>query len=158
MQTQNFSCSDLNIGGWASSCYIVRPDYNRLATSIETYGILSPLVVHKDTNKIIDGHHRLDVAQQLGVTSVPCVVVDCDEIEAVLLHIDLNRYRGVVVAKFLSNLIGYILETGAYEYADNQQPKAHSQIDQRGLGGGTLPAALFCHPTVVHRHLCRPHP
>lgn len=138
MQTQNLSCSDLNIGGWASSCYIVRPDYNRLATSIETYGILSPLVVHKDTNKIIDGHHRLDVAQQLGVTSVPCVIVDCDEIEAVLLHIDLNRYRGVVVAKFLSNLIGYILETGAYEYDALRERMALSEEEFDILADGTL--------------------
>ncbi len=138
MQTDSLSCTDLKIGGWATSCYVVRPDYKRLLTSIQTYGVLSPLVVQQGTNTIIDGHHRLKAAQELSSTTVPCITVECDDIEAVLLHIDLNRYRGVVVAKFLSNLIGYILETGAYEYDALRDRMALSKEEFDILADGTL--------------------
>jgi hypothetical protein len=138
MQTQHIFLADLKIGGWATSCYVVQPDYKRLMTSIETYGVLAPLVVQQGTNTIVDGHHRLRAAQELGLSSVPCVLVECDDIEAVLLHIDLNRYRGVVVAKFLSNLIGYILETGVYEYDALRERMALSKEEFDILADGTL--------------------
>ncbi|KAI9914480.1 hypothetical protein PsorP6_007828 [Peronosclerospora sorghi] len=37
---------------------------------------LEPLLVDRDTGAILDGHHRYHVAQQLGLASVPVVVVD----------------------------------------------------------------------------------
>ena len=44
-----------------------------------------------------------------------------NKVEAMLLHIDLNRYRGVVVAKFLSRLIRRIYQSG--KYSDNKLRK-----------------------------------
>ena len=81
--------------------YVVKPDYKQLVGCIENYGILSPLVILKD-GTIIDGYHRWVIANELGIKNVPVTVVKANKVEAMLLHIDLNRYRGVVVAKFLS--------------------------------------------------------
>lgn len=33
-----------------------------------------PLLVHKDTKIIMDGHHRYQVAQKLGLKYIPCVL------------------------------------------------------------------------------------
>jgi ParB-like chromosome segregation protein Spo0J len=100
---------------WTSSCYVVSPDYKKLEKSIKKYGILSPIVIQPD-GTIVDGFHRWKVANELGLPKVPVVVVQVDDIEAMLLHIDLNRYRGIVIAKYLSNMIRRILQSGRYDH------------------------------------------
>jgi DNA modification methylase len=46
-----------------------------VAGSIKAFGFKSPIVVDKD-NVIINGHTRLQAAQQLGMTEVPVIVAD----------------------------------------------------------------------------------
>jgi len=98
---------------WASTCYIVKPDFKQLTSSVKTYGMLSPIIAQKD-GTIIDGYHRWVIANENRIKNVPVVYVDVDKIEAILLHIDLNRYRGVVISKFLSRLIQRISASGRY--------------------------------------------
>jgi ParB-like chromosome segregation protein Spo0J len=102
--------SDLRPAKWATSCYVVAPDYKRLSASIDTYGILSPIVIQKD-GAIIDGHHRWIIANELRIKKVPVVVVRCDDVEAIMLHIDMNRYRGIVIAKYLSRLMQRLMQS-----------------------------------------------
>lgn len=128
---------DLKTASWTTSCYVVQPDYNRLRSSIEKYGILSPIVVQKNYT-IIDGYHRMSAANDLGISAVPVRVLDCDDTEAILLHIDLNRYRGVVIAKFLSNLIRQVLDTGDYDEDSLRQRMALSKEEFEILADGTL--------------------
>ena len=33
-----------------------------------------PLLVHKDTKVIMDGHHRYQIAQKLGLRYIPCIL------------------------------------------------------------------------------------
>lgn len=102
---------------WKSSCYVVSPDYKRLEKSIVSFGMLSPIVIQKN-NTIVDGFHRWKIANENGISKVPVVVVDVDDIEAMLLHIDLNRYRGIVVAKYLSNMIRRVLQSQRYTHKE----------------------------------------
>ena len=46
-----------------------------IATSIEKYGFVQPLVLSKD-NEIIIGHGRFLAAQSIGMENVPCVYAD----------------------------------------------------------------------------------
>ena len=46
-----------------------------VATSIETYGFVQPLVIDKN-NVVVIGHCRLLGAKQLNMETVPCVCVD----------------------------------------------------------------------------------
>jgi|TARA_B100000902_G_C27307045_1_gene916116 ParB-like chromosome segregation protein Spo0J len=112
--------NDLKPADWRSVCYVVTPDYKQLVACIEKYGVLSPLVILKD-GTIIDGYHRWVIANELGIKDLPVIVVKANKVEAMLLHIDLNRYRGVVVAKFLSRLIRRIYQSG--KYSDNKLRK-----------------------------------
>lgn len=106
--------SQLHPAKWNSTCYIVSPDYKRLSTSISKYGILHPITVQPN-GTIIDGYHRWVIANELNIKQVPVTVVDCDDIDAMLLHIDMNRYRGIVIAKYLSRIIQRIHHSGRFE-------------------------------------------
>lgn len=51
-------------------------EYTRLAESIRRIGIVTPLCVARRGGRyvILDGHHRLSIAQELGIRLVPCRV------------------------------------------------------------------------------------
>lgn len=129
--------SDIHPPKWATSCYIVSPDYKRLTKSIDTYGFLNPVVTQKD-GTIIDGFHRWKIANELSIPNIPVVVVDVDDIDAMLLHIDLNRYRGIVVAKFLSRMIQRILESNKFSYDALQERMGLTNAEFDLLADGTL--------------------
>lgn len=91
--------------------YTLSPDLAVLARSIHRHGILSPIVVRKEGMTIIDGHerqalalHNPSVREAVGGL-VPVTVVNCTEDEAMILHAQMNRGRGTVVAKRLSSLV-----------------------------------------------------
>ena len=109
--------SKLKPAKWTSSSYVVKPDYIRLSGSIVRHGMLSPIIAQKN-GTIIDGYHRWTIANEQGIKTVPVTVVDVDNVDAMLLHVELNRSRGVVVAKYLSRMIKRILASGKYEYTE----------------------------------------
>jgi ParB family chromosome partitioning protein len=64
-----------------------------LSHSIKSLGILHPLVVRPlpDGNfEIISGHQRKKAAKIAGLTKVPCIVKDVDDVTAELILIDTN--------------------------------------------------------------------
>jgi hypothetical protein len=115
--------STLNLASWRTT-YILKPDLQVLARSMEDYGWLQPLIVQKSKNVIIDGSYRWQISKSLHKLSkitedtVPVVYVDCDDIEAMILHARLNRSRGEVVAKKLSRIIQQVLRSRKYSEAD----------------------------------------
>ena len=113
---------ELTPAPWATS-HVLRPDERLLADSLTIHGWLAPLVVTR-TGLIVDGNqrHRLAatdkrVAEALG-PDVPVNIVDCDEVDAMLMHMRLNRGRGMVVAKRVSSLILEVLASGRYTPTD----------------------------------------
>ena len=73
-----------------------------LMASIREIGILNPLRVRLmgsvedsglDSYEVIAGAHRLRAARKLGMETVPCVVVDDDDLRAELAMIDENLCR-----------------------------------------------------------------
>lgn len=48
---------------------------NNIATSIDKYGFVQPLVISKD-NEIIIGHGRYLAAEKLGIEQIPCVYAE----------------------------------------------------------------------------------
>ncbi len=128
---------DLKPADWRSVCYVVAPDYKQLVQSISKYGILSPVVILKD-GTIVDGYHRWIIANELKIKDIPVVVVEADKVEAMMLHIDLNRYRGVVVAKFLSRLIRRIYQSGKYSETELRKKLGMTQSEFEILLEGSL--------------------
>ena len=63
----------------------------RLAYTIQTHGWTTPVLVQAGTNRIIGGHTRLKAALKLGLTEVPCVLLDVDDRQADAIAIADNR-------------------------------------------------------------------
>jgi len=47
---------------------ILPGDYLKLKKSMENFGLIEPIVYHRKTRTIIDGHHRYDALTEKGVT------------------------------------------------------------------------------------------
>lgn len=110
---------ELRPAPWATS-HVLRPDERLLADSLTVHGWLMPLVVTRD-GLVVDGNQRLrmvlsdpKVAAALP-DKIPVNVVEVDEVDAMLMHMRLNRGRGLVVAKRVSGLLNEVLAAGRYE-------------------------------------------
>lgn len=72
-------------------------EMNTLIESIQTQGILSPLVVRSIENteeyEVISGHRRLHAAIKAGITEVPALIVSLDRDAAAIVLVDSNLHR-----------------------------------------------------------------
>src|SRR5579875_1884988 len=70
------------------------PEYEKLKRSIEEFGLVEPIVWNQRTGKVVGGHQRLKVLQDLGVTETEIVIVDLDETREKALNLALNKIEG----------------------------------------------------------------
>ena len=77
--------------------YQVREDaaLSELMESIRTHGVLSPLLARQkgDGYELVSGHRRRLAAQKLGLKTVPVLVREMTDDEAVILMVDSNLQR-----------------------------------------------------------------
>lgn len=72
-------------------------EMNTLIESIQTQGILLPLIVRPIENteeyEVISGHRRLHAAQKAGITEVPALIYALDRDAAAIAVVDSNLHR-----------------------------------------------------------------
>ena len=72
-------------------------EMNTLIESIQTQGILSPLIVrlieNTDEYEVVSGHRRLHAAQKAGITEVPALIYALDRDSAAIAVVDSNLHR-----------------------------------------------------------------
>lgn len=72
-------------------------EMNTLIESIQTQGVLSPLIVrpieNTDEYEVISGHRRLHAAQKAGITEVSALIYALDRDAAVIAVVDSNLHR-----------------------------------------------------------------
>ena len=72
-------------------------EMNALIESIQTQGVLSPLIVRpiEDTDEyeVVSGHRRLHAAQKAGITEVPALIYALDRDAAAIAVVDSNLHR-----------------------------------------------------------------
>ena len=82
---------------FAKHPYRVREDaaMDELVESVRTYGILSPLLARPKGEgcELVSGHRRRLAAQKLGLPTVPVLVREMTDDEAVILMVDSNLQR-----------------------------------------------------------------
>lgn len=69
-------------------------EYQAIKNSLETFGLLSPIIWNKRTGHIIGGHQRYKILVSQGATEIECVVVDFDEEKEKACNIALNSAIG----------------------------------------------------------------
>lgn len=82
---------------FAKHPYRVQEDaaMDELVESVRTHGILSPLLARPkgDGYELVSGHRRRLAAQKLGLPTVPVLVLEMTDDEAVILMVDSNLQR-----------------------------------------------------------------
>ena len=68
-------------------------EYERLKTSIETFGYVDPIIINAD-GTVIGGHQRLFVLRDLGYSEADVAVVDLSKADEKALNIALNKISG----------------------------------------------------------------
>lgn len=72
-------------------------EMNTLIESVQTQGILSPLIVrpieNTDEYEVISGHRRLHAIQKAGITEVPALIYALDRDAAAIAVVDSNLHR-----------------------------------------------------------------
>jgi len=69
-------------------------EYEKLKRSIEQFGYVEPVIWNKTTGRVVGGHQRLKVLQDMGISDVDCVVVELSDEKEKALNIALNKISG----------------------------------------------------------------
>lgn len=88
----------------------------KLQRSVEEFGFVNPILAQRGTNMIIAGHQRLKAAKAAGLTEVPVVWLDMDDVTAKAYNIADNRLQDEAEWDFtpLADLLTE-LDTGAFD-------------------------------------------
>jgi len=92
--------------------------HEELKASIKNYGFTVPILVARKPDgryELIDGEHRLKVAQELGYEKVPAVVVEADTKKAIMLNVLANTARGTQNPMDVAEALKRALDAGATE-------------------------------------------
>lgn len=101
--------------------HVLKPDLELLKDSMIDYGVLCPLIVRKKDLQIIDGYHRWlvfrstkELMKRYG-GEIEVTLVDVDEIDAMMMHLRLNRGRGTIFANHMSTIIKDVYYSEKYD-------------------------------------------
>lgn len=70
------------------------PEYEKLKSSIETFGDVEPIVWNERSGNVVGGHQRLTVLKNMGIKTTLVSVVDLPDTEEKLLNVALNKIKG----------------------------------------------------------------
>ncbi len=104
----------------------------KLYREIKEKGFVSPLLVRPREHdyQVVDGEHRFDIAVELGLKQVPCVVEDMDDNEARLKTLQLNGLRGENDPPKLARLLQELAKTMDTREMAEKLPWTEIEIDQ----------------------------
>ena len=83
-----------------------------LCRSIDTFGLVDPVLARRHDRRVIAGHQRLVAARRCGLTTVPVILLDLSADDARLLNIALNQIGGDWDADLLARLLIDLQATG----------------------------------------------
>lgn len=104
-------------------------EYESIKNSIEAFKLVVPVVWNRRTNRVVSGHQRLTVLEDVGETEVTVSAVDLDTTAEKQLNIALNKIEGGWDDQRLSDIL---LELGD-EAADTGFTESEIEVLQREL-------------------------
>ena len=144
MKQTNIAVSKLR--PFENNPYQVRDDaeMNTLIESIQTQGVLSPLIVrpieNTDEYEVISGHRRLHAAQKAGISEVPALIYALDRDAAAIAVVDSNLHREHILPS--EKAFAYKLKMEALSHqgkrTDLTSPQVVSKLRTGDMVGETL--------------------
>lgn len=105
-------------------------EMNTLIESVQTQGILSPLIVrpieNTDEYEVISGHRRLHAAQKAGISEVPALIYALDRDSAAIAVVDSNLHRDHILPS--EKAFAYKLKMDALSYQGKRTDLTSDQI------------------------------
>lgn len=92
-------------------------DFQLLMRSMEEDGFTQPIIVHRESNRIVDGEHRWRAAHKLELAEVPVVFVDMTEEQMRISTLRHNRARGSEDLDLAASVLRDLQKLGALEWA-----------------------------------------
>ena len=119
-------------------------EMNTLIESIQTQGILSPLIVrpieNTDEYEVISGHRRLHAARKAGITEIPALIYALDRDAAAITVVDSNLHREHILPS--EKAFAYKLKMEALSHqgkrTDLTSPQVVSKLRTGDMVGETL--------------------
>ena len=125
-------------------------EMNTLIESIQTQGILSPLIVRPIENteeyEVISGHRLLHAAQRAGMTEVPALIYALDRDAAAIAVVDSNLHREHILLS--EKAFAYKLKADALKHqgqrtditSEQIAPKLSTEVigEQEGISKDTV--------------------
>ncbi len=91
------------------------PAYEKLKSSIETFGFCEPLIFNRRTGHLVGGHQRLVVLKDLGYIEAEVVVVDLPPVHEKACNVALNQIQGEWDEHKLSLLLDELTKTPDFD-------------------------------------------
>ena len=125
-------------------------EMNTLIESVQTQGILSPLIVrpieNTDEYEVVSGHRRLHAAQKAGITEVPALIYALDRDAAAIAVVDSNLHREHILPS--EKAFAYKLKADALKHqgqrtditSEQIAPKLSTEVigEQEGISKDTV--------------------
>ena len=125
-------------------------EMNTLIESVQTQGVLSPLIVrpieNTDEYEVISGHRRLHAAQKAGISEVPALIYALDRDTAAIAVVDSNLHREHILPS--EKAFAYKLKADALKHqgqrtditSEQIAPKLSTEVigEQEGISKDTV--------------------
>ena len=134
-------------------------EMNTLIESIQTQGILSPLIVrpieNTDEYEVISGHRRLHAAVKAGITEVPALIYAIDRDSAAIAVVDSNLHREHILPS--EKAFAYKMKMEALSHQGKRTVLTSSQVEtklrtdeQLGMDTGESRATIQRYIRLTH--------
>lgn len=108
-------------------------EMNTLIESIQTQGVLSPLIVRPIENteeyEVVSGHRRLHAAQKAGITEVPALIYALDRDAAAIAVVDSNLHREHILPS--EKAFAYKLKLEAMSHQGHRSDLTSDQVGRK---------------------------
>ena len=94
-------------------------EFELLCKSMSEDGFTQPIIVHKETKRVVDGEHRWRASQALGYEKIPVVFVDMTEEQMRIATLRHNRARGSEDIELSAQVLRDLRELGALDWAQD---------------------------------------
>jgi ParB/RepB/Spo0J family partition protein len=105
-------------------------DFELLCRSMREDGFTQPVIVHRETKRIVDGEHRWRAAAAIGLTEIPVVHVDMTPEQMRIATLRHNRARGSEDLQLSAEVLRDLEKLGALDWAADSLMLSDAEIDK----------------------------
>ena len=88
-------------------------EWDKLKASIDTFGMVEPIIFNEQTGHLVGGHQRYNVLQAEGIEETETVIIDIPLEEEKILNVALNKITGRWDTEKLAELLDELKAEGA---------------------------------------------